>query len=65
MNRNEIEAKKAYYLKSGKDALDLACQYLHDHADGWSPSHEEHYRNLLHSAEVCVIKASVLDELLK
>ena len=65
MERSTIEAKKAQYLKSGKDALDLACQYLHDHADEWDSSREEHWRNLVHIAEVFVIKASVLDELLK
>jgi len=63
MNRNEIEAKKAQYIKNGKNALDLACRYLHDHADDWSSSHEEHWRNLVHIAEICVIKATVLDEL--
>ena len=64
MTRIEIEQKKAQYLRNGEDALDLACKYLHDHADDWSSSHEEHWRNLVHIAEVFVIKASVLDELL-
>lgn len=64
MTRNEIEQKKAQYLINGKDALDLACKYLHEHADDWSPIHEEHWRNLVHIAEVFCTKAMVLDELL-
>lgn len=58
-----IETKKAQYIKHGKDALDLALRYLSEHADEWSSSHEEHWNNLVHIAEICVIKATVLDEL--
>ena len=64
MDRNKIEQKKAQYLANGKDALDLACQYLHEHADDWDSSREEHWRNLVHIAEVFCTKAMVLDELL-
>lgn len=64
MDRNEIEKKKAQYLARGKDALDLACQYLHEHANEWDSSREEHWRNLVHIAEVFCIKAEVLEELL-
>ena len=63
MTRTEIAQKKAQYISNGKDALDLARNYLHEHADDWTSTHEEHWINLVHIAEVFVIKATTLDEL--
>jgi hypothetical protein len=64
VNENQMIKQREHYINLGKQALELAQEYLKTYADEWNKYRSEEWIEMLHTAEECMIKAQFLDSLL-
>lgn len=60
----ELLQLKSMYAKKAIELLDKARDYLHEHVDDWSSTHEQKYSDMINSAGVLCTKVETIEEIL-